>query len=200
MVSELAPKVDGFLKIGGVICDGKKNVKLCGSKPKGNMGAKISIIIGGKETFYEDQSQKSKDIYLFATSQLPRKSVLDVNRKADLTAKKLFAGDVTKAAILLTDKYEISHKYVSLAYKHRNVKGLKMAVSRGSNLELGRLLKVKKYPLVVYLERDDKEEEGFKVLGRLEGEGVKEIGSWLGKILGEEEGGGKGGKKKKRRK
>ncbi|GMH71086.1 hypothetical protein TL16_g05566 [Triparma laevis f. inornata] len=195
LTTELNDKMSHFLKIGGVICDGKKNVKICGSKPKGNTGAKISIVVNGEEVFFEDPNPKNprtKDIYLFALNNLPKKGVIDVNRSSDITSKLFVVGD--KAVILLTDKYDLSLKYVSQSYKYRNGNGVKFGVSRGKNLELGRFFKVKKYPVVVYVEKDNSE-NGFKVLKRWEG-GGEELGNWLGEVLGEEKG-ERGGKKKK---
>ena len=60
-------------------------------------------------------------------------------------------GHPSIAILLLTDKYETSSLYASLAYRHRHDGFAAFGESRGSNLQLAKQFSVKKYPQLVAL-------------------------------------------------
>merc|ERR1711862_93201 len=78
--------------------------------------------------------------------------------------------------LLLTDKYETSPKYASLAYQYRD--HFIFGESRGSTLIMAQHYKVKKYPVLIAFTLRGKD----AVMSRLEDLRANDIGEWLEKI------------------
>ena len=130
-----------------------KNAKLCAKMKDRKGGTAFSVVIEGQETFYEEKPlPKPKDIYDFAVSKMPQDTVEEIRRERDMLSK-LFDGKNKRAVLLLTEKYDVSPMFLFFSFKHAKGKNLKFGISRASNLEIGRFMKVKKYPLVVMIEK-----------------------------------------------
>ena len=126
------------------------------------------MVIDGKLEFYFDddddenvqmQIPTAKALHTFAVDHMPKGLVHNVNHieqaKERLLSKKGYQG----AVLLLTDKYETSSLYYSLAYHYR--KAFVFGESRAKNLKLAKEFGVKKYPLLLVLVPKGKGQESY---------------------------------------
>lgn len=82
--------------------------------------------------------------------------IVNVNSLEHVRARLLAAAPAaprrpTAAVLLLTDKYETSPLYASLAYRHRRDGFAAFGESRGASLDLAKAYGVKKYPTLLVL-------------------------------------------------
>lgn len=198
-VDKLAEKVKDSFKVGAVDCaSNQREAAFCQE-----MGVAMeslpsfAMVIDGKLEFYLDdngeakqQTPTAKQLHDFALDHMPKSLVHNVNHmeqvKERLLPKEKFLG----AVLLLTDKYETSPLYYSLAYHFRNK--LVFGESRAKNLKLGKEFGVKKYPMLFVLVPKGKGEERYseshdivRYSGGLKGEPIIK---WLDKVLGKVEG------------
>jgi hypothetical protein len=95
-----------------------------------------------------------------------------------MLASSATPGHPNISILLLTDKYETSPIYASLAYRHRQDGFAAFGESRAKNLELAKKFKVKKYPqLIALIGSEDKVE-------RYESEAIdgESLSKWLDKL------------------
>ena len=83
--------------------------------------------------------------------------------------------------LLLTDKYETSPRFASLAYQYRHE--FNFGESRAKTLSMAQHFKVKKYPtLIAFVSKGDKKYGQVDTV-RLEGAKVDDIGKWLDDLI-----------------
>merc|ERR1711862_51840 len=80
---------------------------------------------------------------------MPTALITNINHVSQLTNRLLADSSFKAGVLLLSDKYETSAIYYSLAYRFR--KQFKFGESRGKNLAMSKEFKLKKYPLLVVL-------------------------------------------------
>ena len=90
-------------------------------------------------------------------------------------------GHPSVAIMLLSEKYETSPMYASLAYRHRADGFASFGESRGKNLQLGKQFSVKKYPLLVALFGNEGNIERFE---KYKGAsmGLESLSKWLNSL------------------
>merc|ERR1711862_273326 len=87
----------------------------------------------------------SKTLHEFAMQRLPFNIIINVNHIAHIQQRLLHMTKYT--ILLLTDKYDTSALYVSLAYQFRDK--FIFGESRAKNLALAKQFAVKKYPFLL---------------------------------------------------
>lgn len=130
----------------------------------------FSFVVDGVLSNYGDKEQQqsssttmpsAKDLYSFCMEHMPQDLIHVINHPSQVTERLILAvkqsaakqkkGTVSPTAVLLlTDKYETSALYYSLAYRFRHSTWI-FGESRAKNLKLAQEFGVKKYPLLVAL-------------------------------------------------
>merc|ERR1711862_51500 len=144
----------GTIKVGAVNCDKEKS--FCQRKGiNANDTPSFAFVnIDGTLDFYSssasNKSPNAKKLHEFSMSKLPYHLIQNVNNIAHIQQRLLQGTKNNKPAILLlTDKYDTSALYVSLAYEFRDK--FTFGESRAKNLALSKEFSVKKYPLLLAL-------------------------------------------------
>ena len=157
-VDRLAEKVKGTYKIGAINCGlNAKEKAFCEKKgvSQEDLPA-FAFIVDGEMTLFEAEEDDppvptARDLHDFALDNMPKETVKNINHISQVderllnpvkTNKKLQGG-----VLLMTDKYETSALFYSLAYQFRST--LVFGESRAKNLALAKEFGVKKYPLLV---------------------------------------------------
>lgn len=147
---------NGSFKVGAVDCE--KSIvenKFC---TKIGVNVKnlpvFAFVIDGKPTFFENDTSgtpSAKKLYEFAMDSMPKDLVHNVNHPNFVTDRLLSVKKPSpnRGVLLLTDKYETSGLYFSLAYKYRS--NFVFGESRAKNLAMAKEFGVKKYPLLIAL-------------------------------------------------
>lgn len=154
-------------KVGAVDCNGDA-LRFCQSKlGKGVELPAFATVLNGSVSVVTDDSalQNAKKLHDHTTDSLLKIEglVLNVN-SAQHIQSRLFAsspipGHPSIAILLLTDKYDTSPLYASLAYRHRQDGFAAFGESRGKNLQLAKQFSVKKHPtLLALIDNDEKVE------------------------------------------
>lgn len=154
-------------KVGAVDCYGMDEVDFCKSK----LGNKATIpafatVLNGNTQIVEDKKALStiKKLHDYVTSKILAVDglVINVNSMPHIETRLLGSsstpGHPNIAIILLTDKYETSPLYASLAYRHRHDGFAAFGESRGSNVVLGREFSIKRYPSLIALVDEENED------------------------------------------
>ena len=128
-VDKLAEKVKDPFKIGAVDCGSNKREALFCQE----MGVALeslpgfAMVIDGKLEFYfddEDEEQQqvptAKQLHEFAMDHMPKSLVHNINHMKAVEERLLSKDEFRGSVLLLTDKYETSPLYYSLAYHYRN--------------------------------------------------------------------------------
>ena len=179
-IVKMAKNSRDLFKVGAFDCGGKSR-KFCKDHGVDSL-PKYGAVIDGVVQFWDGNEPTTKALYEFAISQLPTKNVISINRKSSLW--RLFEkGDV--GILLLTDKFATSPLWKSLAYRFRF--SLAFGESRGASLEMGKTFKVKKYPMIVALEKTRKRrplaKSGFNLLEVYTGDvSARALEEWCKKI------------------
>ena len=188
IMNKLATKMAGTVKVGAVNCE--KEADFCFQEM--NVSPKrlpaFAVVVEGDVTMYEEgKSTTAKALHEFTSEKMPSSLVSQINRiehvQERLMTNKLGSGNQrhTGAILLLTDKYETSNLYISLAYAYR--KSLTFGESRASNLQLGKEFGVKKYPLLLALLPSNSNSKGYSIV-KYSGEMKSEpISKWIDSIL-----------------
>ena len=146
-------------KVGAIDC-GKntQEASFCASKGITTQTIpRYALVVDGELTFYDEQESSTrpaaKDLKDFASDHLPTTLVQNINHVSQI-AERLGTPIRKKvqyeaAILLLTDKYETSALYTSLAYYYR--KSLILGESRAKNLALAKEFSVKNYPTLLAL-------------------------------------------------
>lgn len=164
VMEKLAEKASSSFKVGAMDC-GKNGAETAFCENKGvatNNLPVYAFVVDGKLHFYVDANNARqvapKNLHDFAMSNMPKQLVVNINHPSQVverllkntTAKASGASSPSASVLLLTEKYETSALYYSLAYKYRGQK-ITFGESRGKNLNLAKEFGVKKYPLLIAL-------------------------------------------------
>ena len=157
-VDTLAEKVKGTYKVGAVNCGlNSKEAAFC--KKKGITQEDLpafAFVVDGKMNLFEPDEDdppvpSSRDLHDFALDNMPKESVKNINHVTQVQDRLLDPIKKNKTlqggVLLLTDKYETSALFYSLAYQFRS--SLIFGESRAKNLALAKEFGVKKYPLLL---------------------------------------------------
>mmetsp|Transcript_21122 Transcript_21122/g.24121 ORF Transcript_21122/g.24121 Transcript_21122/m.24121 type:complete len:459 (+) Transcript_21122:147-1523(+) len=145
---ELLAEKSAF-KVGAVDCSHPRENKFCVHKMPGSGEdfPQFTIVLDGELIWHENpQRVNAKGLHAFVTNNMPKWLVQNINHKSQLT-DRLLNFEKQGAVFLLSDKYETSTLYYSLAYQFRST--FSFGESRAKNLDLARQFGVKKYPLLL---------------------------------------------------
>jgi len=149
-VKKLAQGLKGTVKVGAVNCEKEKS--FCQRQGAKDIPSFAFVKIDGTLDFYDTNKKtpNAKKLHEFSMSKLPYDLIQNVNNIAHIQQRLLQETKKSKPAILLlTDKYDTSALYVSLAYEFRDK--FIFGESRAKNLALSKEFGVKKYPLLLAL-------------------------------------------------
>eukprot|EP00567_Pseudictyota_dubia_P017145 CAMPEP_0197438400 /NCGR_PEP_ID=MMETSP1175-20131217/5410_1 /TAXON_ID=1003142 /ORGANISM="Triceratium dubium, Strain CCMP147" /LENGTH=532 /DNA_ID=CAMNT_0042968125 /DNA_START=366 /DNA_END=1964 /DNA_ORIENTATION=- len=186
MVTKLAEKIKGTYKVGAVNCGrSPAEGQFCSSH-----GADLddlpyfAFVADGKVSMYDDGGSvpSPKALHDFAVEKTPFSLVHNVNHPVQVGERLLSDANKVGAVLLLTDKYETTNMYASLAYRHRSQ--FVFGESRAKNLNMAKEFGVKKYPTLVALRTSSLSKksgsggysEVMKYEGRLKAD---DISKWL---------------------
>ncbi|KAL7565559.1 hypothetical protein ACA910_003831 [Epithemia clementina (nom. ined.)] len=153
----LVDKVKGNFKIGAIDCGmNEREHRFC--EKTHNLSVEedlpaFAFVQNGKVSWYGDYDSipTARDLYDFAIQNMPNDLISNINQPMQVQQKllePLAASQKFRGAILLlTDKYETSSLYYSLAYRHRS--DFVFGESRGKSLNMAKEFQVKKYPTVL---------------------------------------------------
>eukprot|EP00934_Nitzschia_sp_Nitz4_P004537 Nitzschia sp. Nitz4//scaffold160_size51814//43607//45094//NITZ4_006918-RA/size51814-processed-gene-0.65-mRNA-1//-1//CDS//3329537869//4527//frame0 len=150
----LAEKVNSY-KVGAVDCK-KTSRETSFCREQGisldNL-PQVAFVVDGKLSMYEEDLTSGTisvlDLQHFVKDHYPQQYIQNINAVVQLNNRLLSSKKHQAAILLLTDKYETSPMYFSLAYQFR--KTFSFGESRAKNLSLGKTFSVKKYPTLVAL-------------------------------------------------
>ena len=154
-IEKLAEKQakNGSFKVGAMDC-GKNEVEnsFC-RKQKVDVQRlpAYAFVVDGKVHLYENESggiPTAKTLFEFAMDSMPKELVHNVNHPQQVS-ERLLSDKRKHGVLLLTDKYETSGLYFSLAYKYKDE--FVFGESRAKNLAMAKEFGVKKYPLLIAL-------------------------------------------------
>jgi len=156
-----------IFKVGAVDCSGK-SLQFCQSKldTQGLDLPVFATVLSGTVGIVDDNTN-TKTLHEYATRALLKEgSIVNINSVQHIQSRLLAysptPGHPTVAIMLLSEKYEPSPLYASLAYRHRADGFASFGESRGKNLQLGRQFSVKTYPLLVALFGNEEKMERFE--------------------------------------
>lgn len=193
-MERLAEKAKGTFKVGAVDC-GKnaQETHFCAQHSvKHSDVPKYVFVVDGKLEFYEEPgAPTAKDLYEFAMENMPKGLIKNINHPKQVAERLLDPlGNASSSnkriasILLLTEKYETSALYYSIAYMHRGQ--FLFGESRAKNLNLSKAFGAKKYPLLLALvpkgNGDESYNEAFDVI-RYDGSLKNDpISSWLNQV------------------
>lgn len=195
-LEQLAEKVKGTYKFGAVDCSkSQKEQQFCEKMgATANELPKFAFVVDGKPIWYErgDRVPSAKQLHEFVTENLPVERIQNVNNSPHIQERlldALLSKKKHKAAILLlSEKYETSSMYASLAYEYRD--SFIFGESRAKNLNMAKEFNVKKYPLLLALVPKGKGDEKYNDQADLilyRGPVSKnDISKWLSSLSGEQ--------------
>jgi hypothetical protein len=193
ILEQLAERVS-FFKVGAVDCGrNEREALFCADRrvEKDDV-PQFALVVNGKLTFLEmekDTIPSAKALHEFCVDNMPKDLIHNINHVSQVQDRLL--GDVTKkkkiAVLLLTDKYETSTLYMTLAYQHRF--DVSFGESRAKNLGLSKEFDVKKYPLLIAIVKEHGQEkwgeyELIRYGGPMKG---TEISQWLDSLQKQQE-------------
>ena len=153
-LEKLASKATLAYKVGAVDCHKtEREHQFCiGKGVNDNSLPKFAMVVDGELKFFEDDEYavSTKGLHEFCQSHMPQHLIHNVNSVPQLE-ERLLQGGNQPSVLLLTDKYETSSLYYSLAYQFRT--DFLFGESRAKNLKLAQQFGVKKYPqLIAFVE------------------------------------------------
>ncbi len=169
-------------KVGAVDCSGDAT-GFCKSKlGKGVEPPAFATVFNGDVKVIDDNDtlRSVKKLHDHTTEALLgiENLIVNVNSVQHIQSRMLASspppGKTSVAVLLLTDKYETSPLYASLAYRHRRDGFAAFGESRAANLQMAKKFGVKKYPLLVALIGSDEKVERYS--GSLDAESLS---TWL---------------------
>jgi hypothetical protein len=164
-IVKLAEGSKGTVKVGAVNCGSSElETRFC-QETLGSMEAVpgYAFIVNGEVIPYNLGGASAstfipteKALHEFIMEHMPFNEVQNINRMDQIQTKLLqpaLCGDATQPKVgsifLLTDKYDTSPMYASMAYTYRQ--DFVFGESRAKNLKLAKEFGVKKYPMLVAL-------------------------------------------------
>lgn len=173
-------------KVGAIDCSGDA-MKFCQKKlGKNNDLPSFATVLNGSVNAVTDTEvlNNAKSLHDHTTDSLIKLEnlIVNVNSVQHVQSRMLASsptpGHPNISILLLTDKYETSPLYASLAYRHRQDGFAAFGESRAKNLELAKKFNVKKYPqLIALIGSEDKVE-------RYESEAMdgESLSKWLDRL------------------
>jgi curved DNA-binding protein CbpA len=157
----LASKTTLSYKVGAIDCTKtEREAQFCAEKGISDHSElpRFAMIVDGELKFYENDAGSkvtAKSLHEFTQQHMPHHLIQNINNAVQLDERLLQQqpqqqqqGSTNKPAVmLLTDKYETSSLYYSIAYQFRS--DFVFGESRAKNLKLAQQFKVKKYPLLL---------------------------------------------------
>jgi hypothetical protein len=187
-IEKLAASLQGTFKVGVINCKlNSKESSFCTRKGMDirNLPS-IGVVSEGEFYKYDFQSPLSmKALHDFAIGKMPYHLVTMCNHPQTIEDRLLSPmrkqGKVG-SILLLTDKYETSPKYASLAYQYRHE--FIFGESRAKTLSMAQHFKVKKYPLLIafIIPKGNKKSQEVDVI-RLEDVKTDEISKWIDGLI-----------------
>ena len=199
-IETLAAKSKGTFKVGAVNCQrSQADERFCHDKGV-EMFPSFGFVVNGELSLMEQtQSLPSiKAIHDFATSKTPFQSIKMINSPKHIEERLVQPATEQKklgSILLLTDKYETSAKYASLAYQFRDK--FVFGESRAKTLSLAQYFHVKKYPILIALFPKKNGSEDYDMV-RLDNINSKDLQAWVSELV-TSRGGGSPSKNNKRR-
>jgi len=152
----LAKKVKGSFKVGAVNCKrAQKDMDFCQKQgvDMRNLPS-YGFVVDGKALLYDGNGNvpTMKKLYEWAIKKTPFDLVKMINHPSMVEERLVDQAKTQKktgSILLLSDKFETSSKYASLAYHFRDQ--FNFGESRGKTLSMGKHFKVKKYPVMIAL-------------------------------------------------
>jgi curved DNA-binding protein CbpA len=160
---KLAEQTSLPYKVGAVDCKlSPRDENFCDHKgiDAGTNLPSFGLVVDGKLILYDEYDPKDSSSYSpkalhgFCMDHMPQHYIKNINSVAQveerLLQKKLSTTTNTKwmpSVLLLTDKYETSSMFYSLAYYYRE--DFVMGESRAKNLKLSQKFTIKKYPTLI---------------------------------------------------
>lgn len=153
-VVQLAKKTKGTFKLGAVNCGrSQAEAEFCASKVDVQALPAFGMIVDGEFSAMEQGRMPSaKKLHDFAVEKMPFHLVQNINHASHVNDRLMASVSKERksaAILLLSDKYETSPLYASLAYQYR--KNFIFGESRAKNLALAKEFGVKKYPTLVVI-------------------------------------------------
>ena len=153
-VVQLAKKTKGTFKVGAVNCGrSQAEAEFCASKVDVQALPAFGMIVDGEFSAMEQGFMPSaKKLHDFAVEKMPFHLVQNINHVSHVNDRLMASVSKERksaAILLLSDKYETSPLYASLAYQYR--KNFIFGESRAKNLALAKEFGVKKYPTLVVI-------------------------------------------------
>ena len=146
-------------KVGAIDCSGEA-MRFCQKKlGKSSDIPSFATVLNGSVNAITDTEilKNAKSTHDHTTESLIQLEglIINVNSvqhvQSRLLATSPTPGHPNISILLLTDKYETSSLYASLAYRHRHDGFVAFGESRAKNLELGKKFQIKKYPQLIAL-------------------------------------------------
>lgn len=142
-------------KVGAVDCSHPRESDFCSKQLKGSSDGdfpQYAFVMDGKVTLLDESSSSqrrvsAKGLHDFVVEQIPKTLVQNINHMTQLSERLFSRRGGDAAILLLSDKYETSTLYFSLAYQFRST--FQFGESRAKNLDLAKEFHVKKYPLLL---------------------------------------------------
>lgn len=192
-LESFASKVKGTFKVGAVNC--KRNdadMKFCRQQglEMQDLPA-FGVVVNGELSMFEQGDwnvgkkapPSMKALHDFAVDKIPFHLVQMINHPSVIDEKLQNAAKQQKkvgSILLLTDKYETSPKFGSLAYHFREY--FVFGESRAKTLSMAQHFGVKKYPTLIAFVPKKGNKKDFDVV-RLEDAKGQDIGKWIESIL-----------------
>lgn len=161
-LEKLAEKSNLSYKIGSVDCRlSKRETDFCVEKGinMNDLPQFFLVLDGELKRLKDDDDDDDEEVsasslgprflHDLVVENIPQKWIQNINNIPQIDDRLLGVGKAG-AVLLLTDKYETSTMYSSLAYQFRN-EALQFGESRAKNLKLAQTFDVKKYPTLVAL-------------------------------------------------
>lgn len=183
-VNKLASKFTGSVKVGAVNCGQESDFCEEMGASLRRLPAFATVVEGNVSIFEKSQAPSAKELYNFVVDNVPFSLVQQVNRVDQIRDKLMTSSSNRRhkgSILLLTDKYETSILYASLAYHYR--KNLSFGETRAKNIALAREFGVKKYPMLVAL-IPSSSEKGYDVKkyeGNMEADSIS---AWIDRLIG----------------
>ena len=183
-------KVKGTFKVGAVNCKRSSTErKFCQEKGldiDGDLPA-FGVVVNGEFTLFEEGNKRGatsmKKLHDFAVEKIPFDRVHMINHPSVIDNKlHKVAKETDKlgSILLLTDKFETTSKYASLAYQYRD--HFVFGESRAKALSMAQHFKLKKYPLLIaFIPKRGKSSE-FDIV-KLEDVKNQDIGKWIDSLV-----------------
>ena len=159
-IVKLAEGFKGTVKVGAVNCGSSSSETMFCEETLGTMESVpgYAFVVNGEVIPYHVNGNTStlipteKALHEFIMEHMPFSLVRNINRLDQIESKLIEPVCESKkvaSILLLTDKYETSALYASIAYSHREE--FTFGESRAKNLALAKEFGVKKYPMLVAL-------------------------------------------------